>query len=51
MERRPKPTPEKKQRATPSVLKKNSSIKKDMRPVIEQNVTMKLESLGIKPVS
>lgn len=51
MERKPEPAPEKKQRVTPSVLKRNASIKKEMRPAIEQAVMMKMESLGVKPVS
>lgn len=49
VDRRPEPAPEKKQRATSSVLKRNTSIKKEMRPVIEQAVTVRMESLGVKP--
>ncbi|XP_035533362.1 zinc finger protein Dzip1 [Morone saxatilis] len=49
VEKKPEPVPEKKQRATSSALKRNSSIKKDMRPDIEQAVIMKLENLGVKP--
>lgn len=51
MEKKPEPAPERKQRVTPSVLRRNNSIKKDMRPDIEQAVIMKLENLGVKPVS
>ncbi|XP_070814009.1 cilium assembly protein DZIP1 isoform X2 [Chaetodon trifascialis] len=49
VEKKPEPAAEKKQRATLSTLKRNSNIKKDMRPDIEQAVIMKLESLGVKP--
>ncbi|XP_051283709.1 cilium assembly protein DZIP1 isoform X4 [Dicentrarchus labrax] len=49
VEKKPEPVPEKKQRATSSALKRNTSIKKDMRPDIEQAVLMKLENLGVKP--
>lgn len=47
-ERKPEPAPEKKQRAT---LKRNTSIKKEMRPDMEQSLIRKLEKLGVKPVS
>nr|XP_046238017.1 zinc finger protein Dzip1 isoform X2 [Scatophagus argus] len=49
VEKKPEPAPEKKQRVTSSTLKRNTSIKKDMRPDIEQSVIMRLENLGIKP--
>ncbi|KAM9334295.1 cilium assembly protein DZIP1 isoform 2-T2 [Symphorus nematophorus] len=49
VEKKPEPVPEKKQRVTSSVLKRNTSIKRDMRPDIEQSVIMKLETLGVKP--
>lgn len=45
------PAPKKKHAATPAVLKNNSSIKKDVRPDIEQALILKLESMGVKPVS
>ncbi|XP_036946582.1 zinc finger protein Dzip1 isoform X2 [Acanthopagrus latus] len=45
-ERKPEPAPEKKQRAT---LKRNTSIKKEMRPDMEQSLIRKLEKLGVKP--
>lgn len=45
------PAPKKKQAATPAVLKNSSSIKKDVRPDIEQALVRKLESMGVKPVS
>lgn len=45
------PAPKKKQAATPDVLKNSSSIKKDVRPDIEQALVRKLESMGVKPVS
>ncbi|XP_073318497.1 cilium assembly protein DZIP1 [Pagrus major] len=45
-ERKPEPAPEKKQRAT---VKRNTSIKKDMRPDMEQSLIRKLEKLGVKP--
>lgn len=51
MEKKPDPAPEKKQRVTSSTLKRNTSIKKDMRPDVEQAVIIKLENLGVKPVS
>ncbi|TKS66214.1 Zinc finger protein [Collichthys lucidus] len=49
VEKKPEPAPERKTRVTPSVLRRNNSIKKDMRPDIEQAVMMKLENLGVKP--
>lgn len=51
MEKKPEPVPEKKQRVTTSALKRNASIKKDMRPDLEQAVIKKLEHLGVKSVS
>lgn len=51
VEKKPEPAPERKTRVTSSVLRRNNSIKKDMRPDIEQAVMMKLENLGVKPVS
>lgn len=45
------PAPKKKHTATPAVLINNSSIKKDLRPDIEQALILKLESMGVKPVS
>ncbi|XP_038572919.1 zinc finger protein Dzip1 isoform X3 [Micropterus salmoides] len=48
VEKKPEPVPEKKQRATISALKRNTSIKKDMRLELEQAVVKKLENLGIK---
>lgn len=50
MEKKPEPAPERKQRATSSVVKRNNSIKRDMRPDIEQTVTERLENLGVAPV-
>ncbi|XP_047432413.1 cilium assembly protein DZIP1 isoform X2 [Mugil cephalus] len=49
VEKKPEPTPERKQRATANALKRNPNIKKDMRPELEQAVIKKLENLGIKP--
>ncbi|XP_060888515.1 cilium assembly protein DZIP1 isoform X4 [Labrus mixtus] len=49
VERKPDPVPEKKQRAPSSVLKRNNSIKKDMRPDMEEAVIKRLEGLGVKP--
>lgn len=49
-ERKPEPAPER-QRVTSSVLKRNNSIKKAMRPDIEQTFVSKLEKLGVKSVS
>lgn len=49
-ERKPEPAPERK-RVTSSVLKRNNSIKKAMRPDIEQTFVSKLEKLGVKSVS
>ncbi|XP_075873667.1 cilium assembly protein DZIP1 isoform X2 [Nelusetta ayraudi] len=46
-ERKPEPAPERK-RVTSSVLKRNNSIKKAMRPDIEQAFVRKLEILGVK---
>ncbi len=51
MEKKPEPVPEKKQRVTTSALKRNTSIKKDMRPDLELAVIKKLEHLGVKSVS
>ncbi|XP_044044183.1 zinc finger protein Dzip1 isoform X3 [Siniperca chuatsi] len=48
VEKKPEPVPEKKQRATSSALK-NTNIKKNMRPELEQAVIKKLEYLGVKP--
>lgn len=50
-EKKVEPAPEKKPRASSSVLKRNNSIKKEMRPHIEQAVVMKLQKLGVRPVS
>ncbi|KAG8004590.1 Zinc finger protein Dzip1, partial [Nibea albiflora] len=50
VEKKPEPAPERKTRVTSSVLRRNNSIKKDMRPDIEQAVMLKLENLGVKPV-
>lgn len=49
-EKKPEPVPERK-RVTSSVLKRNNSIKKAMRPDIEQTFVSKLEKLGVKSVS
>lgn len=49
-ERKPQPVPER-TRVTSSVLKRNNSIKKAMRPDIEQTFVSKLEKLGVKSVS
>ncbi|XP_061571890.1 cilium assembly protein DZIP1 [Cololabis saira] len=49
VEKKQEPTPERKQRAAAGALKRNASIKKEMRPELEQSVTRKLESLGVKP--
>lgn len=43
--------PERRQRPPASALRRNNSIKKDMRPDIEQAVLNKLETLGVKSVS
>lgn len=45
------PAPKKKHTANPTVLKNSSSIKKDVRPDIEQALILKLENMGVKPVS
>ncbi|CAJ1086980.1 zinc finger protein Dzip1 isoform X2 [Xyrichtys novacula] len=50
VERKTEPVPEKKQRgAASSVLRRNTSISKEMRPNMEEAVNRRLESLGIKP--
>ncbi|XP_049919509.1 cilium assembly protein DZIP1 isoform X2 [Epinephelus moara] len=49
VEKKPEPVPEKKQKVSSSALKKNPSIKKEMRPDLEQALIEKLENLGIKP--
>ncbi|KAK5598505.1 hypothetical protein CRENBAI_009436, partial [Crenichthys baileyi] len=41
--------PAKKQKVTASAVKKNPSIKKEMRSELERSVIKKLESLGVKP--
>lgn len=51
VEKKPEPVPEKKQRVSTSALKRNPSIKKEMRPDLEEAVIKKLENLGVKPVS
>ncbi|CAG04951.1 unnamed protein product [Tetraodon nigroviridis] len=43
------PAPKKKHTANPTVLKNSSSIKKDVRPDIEQALILKLENMGVKP--
>ncbi|CAK6978685.1 cilium assembly protein DZIP1 [Scomber scombrus] len=45
VEKKPEPTPEKKQKA----LKRNPNIKKETRLQLEQAVMEKLENLGVKP--
>lgn len=49
-ERKPELAPERK-KVNSSVLKRNNSIKKAMRPDIEQAFVRKLEILGVKSVS
>lgn len=51
VEKKPEPVPEKKLRLSTSTLKKNPNIMREMRPELEQAVVMKLENLGVKPVS
>ncbi|XP_032412902.1 cilium assembly protein DZIP1 isoform X4 [Xiphophorus hellerii] len=41
--------PPKKPKVTASAVKKNPSIKKEMRSELERSLTKKLESLGVKP--
>ncbi|XP_071320762.1 cilium assembly protein DZIP1 isoform X2 [Trachinotus anak] len=48
VEKKPEPVAEKKQRMSTSALKRNPSIKKEMRPELEQAVIKKLENLGVK---
>ncbi|XP_056883482.1 cilium assembly protein DZIP1 isoform X1 [Takifugu flavidus] len=49
-EYKPAPAPKKKHTANPAVQKhSSSSIKKDVRPEIEQALVVKLESMGVKP--
>eukprot|EP00066_Takifugu_rubripes_P015263 XP_011604529.1 PREDICTED: zinc finger protein DZIP1 isoform X1 [Takifugu rubripes] len=49
-EYKPAPAPKKKHTANPAVQKNSSSsIKKDVRPEIEQALVVKLESMGVKP--
>ncbi|KAM4560265.1 cilium assembly protein DZIP1 [Odontesthes bonariensis] len=48
-DRKPEPAGERKQRGTAGALKRNPSIKKEMRPEIEHTLLRKLESLGVKP--
>lgn len=50
-EYKPAPAPKKKHTANLAVQKNSSSIKKDVRPEIEQALVVKLESMGVKPVS
>lgn len=50
VECKPVPAP-KKNTSTSAVLKNTSIIKKDLRQDIEQTLIVKLESLGVKPVS
>lgn len=50
-EYKPAPAPKKKHTANPAVQKNSSCIKKDVRPEIEQALVVKLESMGVKPVS
>ncbi|XP_034533809.1 zinc finger protein Dzip1 isoform X2 [Notolabrus celidotus] len=50
VERKPEPVPEKKPRAAASaLLKRNTSMNKDMRPNMEEAVIRRLEGLGVKP--
>ncbi|XP_069376950.1 cilium assembly protein DZIP1 isoform X2 [Paralichthys olivaceus] len=51
VERKPEPAPQKKpsQSAKANALKRNPSVKKEMRPELEQAVAKKLENLGVKP--
>ncbi|XP_026219951.1 zinc finger protein Dzip1 isoform X2 [Anabas testudineus] len=49
VEKKPEPVPEKKQRISPSTLKRNPNIMREMRPELEQAVITKLENLGVKP--
>lgn len=43
--------PKKKYTANPPVLKNSGSIRKDVRLEIEQALVVKLENMGVKPVS
>lgn len=49
VEKKPEPAPQRKHKVTSSALKRNPSIKKEMRPELEQAVIKKLENLGVKP--
>ncbi|KAG7236552.1 hypothetical protein INR49_000815 [Caranx melampygus] len=49
VEKKPEPVPEKKQRTTTNAVKTNPDIKREIRQELEQAVTQKLETLGIKP--
>ncbi|XP_071759145.2 cilium assembly protein DZIP1 [Centroberyx gerrardi] len=48
VDKKPEPTPERKQRVTTSALRRNPNIKKELRPALEQALTEKLEDLGVK---
>lgn len=48
-EKKPEPTPEKKPKVNTSAVKRNSNIKREMRPELEQTLIKKLENLGVKP--
>ncbi|XP_067349716.1 cilium assembly protein DZIP1 isoform X3 [Channa argus] len=49
VEKKLEPAPEKKQRPTISILKRNPNIKREMRLELEQALFTKLENLGVKP--
>ncbi|KAM3585722.1 uncharacterized protein V6R79_025466 [Siganus canaliculatus] len=48
VEKKPEPAPERKHRVSSNMPKRNASMKKDMRPDIEQAVILRLENLGVK---
>lgn len=50
VEKKPAPLPEKKAPVMSGTLKRKLSIKKDMRPELEQAVAKALEDLGVKSV-
>ncbi|CAL8307612.1 unnamed protein product [Merluccius merluccius] len=43
------PAPERRERLTPAALRKNPSLRKELRPALEHALTDKLEDLGVRP--
>ena len=46
----PAPAPERRERLTPAALRRNPSLRRELRPALELALAEKLEDLGLRPV-